>query len=288
MDQESQAPSRTALLVQQALLYCATRLSTAHLVPDEARATILEVLRNLPEGRQAIQELSQRRWLVKAKEWALLPGATVHHAVRKRWMEQEVERAIANGATQLLVLGAGLDTLGLRLVRRHPSLRVGEVDHPASHKQKQQAVGAESGLHLMACDFSHQRLTEVVGPPFDPATPTVVVCEGVLPYLSRTETAALFEDLGGFESVTLLFTFLARHSPTGRMPYGPFMRLFAAFKGEPMRMQMSPDEMKEFVSEMGWTLEEVTHTPALLASTLPAPSYQGPIHDLEAFARAVR
>lgn len=287
-DERRSRPSRTALLVQQAMLYSATRASTAHLVEDEAQQAIREVLENLPEGRKALAELERRRWFVSLREWALLPGASVHHAVRKRWVANQVDRALADGVKQVLVLGAGLDTLGLRLARRNPELTVVEVDHPSSLARKRLAVGPTSGLDLVACDFANTRLPEALGDSaFSPSRPTVVVCEGVLPYLSREETQVLFEDvrtLVGAAS-TVLCTFLAQHSPTGRAPYGPLMLAYASLVGEPLRSQMSPEELTALLAGVGWDVQEVTHTPALLESAFPAPLYRGSIHDLEMFAR---
>jgi O-methyltransferase involved in polyketide biosynthesis len=48
------------------------------------------------------------------------PGIVRHWMLRKRWIESRVRARIAAGASQVVVLGAGLDTLGVRLASELP------------------------------------------------------------------------------------------------------------------------------------------------------------------------
>ena len=56
--------------------------------------------------------------------------------VRSRVAEDELARAVSAGLRQLVVLGAGLDTLALRAPGLAPDLRVYEVDHPGTQAAK--------------------------------------------------------------------------------------------------------------------------------------------------------
>src|SRR3954452_5827753 len=55
-------------------------------------------------------------------------------AARSRFVEDKVAEAVAQGVTQYVVLGAGLDTFAYR--NPFPSLRVYEVDFPATQEWK--------------------------------------------------------------------------------------------------------------------------------------------------------
>jgi methyltransferase (TIGR00027 family) len=55
-------------------------------------------------------------------------------AARSRCAADELKAAIARGATQYVILGAGLDTYAYRSA--HSRLRVFEVDHPAMQAWK--------------------------------------------------------------------------------------------------------------------------------------------------------
>ena len=61
--------------------------------------------------------------------------------------EDELHRAVDAGARQYVLLGAGLDTFGLRQPAWAQSLRVIEVDHPASQEFKRDRV-ASAGLEI--------------------------------------------------------------------------------------------------------------------------------------------
>ena len=65
--------------------------------------------------------------------------------LRKRWIESRVRAKIAAGASQVVVLGAGLDTLGVRLASERPDLRVVEIDHPATLAVKRSVVERKLG-----------------------------------------------------------------------------------------------------------------------------------------------
>ena len=57
-------------------------------------------------------------------------------AMRSRFAEDAAAHAIERGVRQILVLGAGLDTFAYRVERRE-GLRVFELDHPATQRDKQ-------------------------------------------------------------------------------------------------------------------------------------------------------
>lgn len=285
--------SETALLVQQAILFSATRWSTAHLVSEASRDASIRLLSRLPRGRELLRELeTPRRWRVAMRERLVLPGILVHHALRKRWIEERVREAIAGGAGQLVNLGAGFDTLALRLASDHDDLRFIEIDHPATQSAKAQALRGEparSRLELLPVDFTQQTLRERLpeAASFDPTVPTVVVCEGVLPYLDVAEARALFASLVELfgAGVTVIFTFVAERSPTGRQPFGPLLKVMLTVWGESVRLRIEPEALRELVEGEGLTVSTITQTEKLL-ETYGAEGYRGLLHDLEMHAVA--
>ena len=84
-------------------------------------------------GQGAIR-FAGTRWAVaiyEAFDW-MMPGQFEAFAHRKAFCEKQVREGIAAGATQILVLGAGYDTLGWRLASEFPGVRFHEIDHPAT------------------------------------------------------------------------------------------------------------------------------------------------------------
>jgi len=85
-------------------------------------------------------------------------------AVRARFAEDALNRAVARGASQVVVLGAGLDTFAYRNSFAN-SLRIFEVDHPATQAWKRDLLNrAEipipSALTFAPIDFERQTLAQ--------------------------------------------------------------------------------------------------------------------------------
>lgn len=109
-------------------------------------------------------------------------------AVRTRFAEDALSDAIERGVRQVVVLGAGLDTLAYRSAWRD-RVRFFEVDHPATQAWKRQRL-AEAGIPLPSSlvfapvDFQHATVAEgLAAAGFDSAQQTFFSWLGVVPYL---------------------------------------------------------------------------------------------------------
>jgi methyltransferase (TIGR00027 family) len=136
--------------------------------------------------------------VAKAREDPRRGGLRNFIAVRSRFAEESARRAIAEGARQIVVLGAGLDTFAYRL-EAGEGLRVFEIDHPATQAEKRRRlaaadIAAPAHLTFTPCDFERDALGEAlraVG--FDPVRRSFFIWLGVVPYLTE---AAIFSTLG--------------------------------------------------------------------------------------------
>ncbi len=170
---------------------------------------------------------------------------------RSRFAEDTLASAIAHGATQYVLLGAGLDTFAFR--NRSPSIRVFEVDHPATQAWKLDLLAGAS-LHLPATatlvpvDFERQSLAaELSNAGFDPRVRTLFAWLGVIPYLTleafRSTLAVITGsapgsgvvlDYGQPRSVLTPLEQLAHDSLSARV----------ALAGEPFRLFFTPAEIR--------------------------------------------
>jgi methyltransferase (TIGR00027 family) len=107
---------------------------------------------------------------------------------RSRYAEDNLARAVANGVTQYVLLGAGLDTFAHR--NPHPHLHIFEVDHPATQQWKHELLEASSlsepaNLTYTPVDFEHETLPEqLLASGFNPHAPAFFAWLGVVPYLT--------------------------------------------------------------------------------------------------------
>lgn len=109
---------------------------------------------------------------------------------RARFVEDRLEAEVARGVGQVVLLGAGLDTLAQRRRDLGPALEIFELDRPGPQTWKQQRLeetghGRPANLHFVPLDFEGGAwLGPLVAAGFDSARPAVVASTGVSMYLT--------------------------------------------------------------------------------------------------------
>lgn len=123
-------------------------------------------------------------------------------AVRTRLAEEALAAAVARGATQLVVLGAGLDTYAYRgALREH--LQILEVDHPDTQAWKQQklqqaGIAPPPNLRFAPIDFERQTLADgLAAAGFDASRRSFFTWLGVVPYLSEASIDSTLAFIAG-------------------------------------------------------------------------------------------
>jgi methyltransferase (TIGR00027 family) len=111
---------------------------------------------------------------------------------RARFVEDLVEEQIAQGLTQYVILGAGLDTFCQRRLELASKVQVFEIDRPDQQEWKRLRLiklnfGIPTHLHFVPVDFEGgdawcDRLKDAG---FNSARPTVVASTGVSMYLTK-------------------------------------------------------------------------------------------------------
>jgi methyltransferase (TIGR00027 family) len=180
---------------------------------------------------------------------------------RSRFMEDKLAEAVAAGARQYLILGAGLDTSAYRGVAATADIRVFEVDHPATQGWKLERLTA-AGITVTAnvrhvpVDFEVQNLaTELNEAGFQRDCKTFVSWLGVIPYLKRDAASATFQFLGSLPpSSGVVFDYVVSNSALSlleRIAVAAVARRVAN-TGEPFQLSFEPAEMDEFLRERGF------------------------------------
>src|SRR5215472_17754460 len=104
-------------------------------------------------------------------------------AVRSRFSEDELAKAVARGVGQYVLMGAGLDTFAYR--NPHPGLRVFEVDHPATQRWKRSLL-EDSGIAVRPVNFERNSLPRKLAEAgFRADESAFFAWLGVVPYLTE-------------------------------------------------------------------------------------------------------
>jgi methyltransferase (TIGR00027 family) len=268
----NQRPSTTALAVAFGQLLDAHDPELAPLIDAEQRA-LLEacVAAFVPRGPRGLRML-QRPWyrrMMWMVESMTARGIFLHYLMRKRFIEDAVRAAMADGCTQLAVIGAGLDTLATRLAREQPSLRCIEIDHPSTQEVKRAGVadGRPDNLALIGLDLRDRPLDEALrtSSVFDGDAQTVFVAEGLLMYLTGEQAAELFRELRsvGGDGSRVVFTFMESSRPDRvrfkGIPrwYAPLLDFWLARLGEPMQWAIQREALAGWLAPLGWSLLDI-------------------------------
>jgi methyltransferase (TIGR00027 family) len=181
-------------------------------------------------------------------------------AARSRIAEDALTVAAERGARQLVVLGAGLDTLAYR-TPLSGRLRIFEIDHPATQLWKRQllagaAIPLPNTLSFVPIDFERETLGNALAAAgFDPAQRTFVSWLGVVPYLTEQaifSTLAFIAGLpGGADVVFDYVNPAASVAPAGRAAHQALAARVAA-RGETFRSYFDTGRLCAELSAIGF------------------------------------
>jgi methyltransferase (TIGR00027 family) len=209
-------------------------------------------------------------------ERALAPGIIRHWVLRKRRIESLSRAAAAEGFSQLVVLGAGLDSLAFRLAAEHVIARAIEVDHPATQAIIRAGAGPHTRVALVPADLSAPGSLDALSghPSFDRARPTLLIAEGLLMYLAEPQVRALLRAAAALPCPRARLIASYMDSPPGQLVgFHTQSRLIHAWlrrRGEPMRWSITDGPAAAFLAECGWRRRELIRAADLVAELDPA------------------
>ncbi len=258
--------SSTARFVSNGIYWVSQHPRLSVEVPDPLARWTGELTRCLLEtGSHGPPGLARRLLLLKAglMQACAVPGIYLHQVLRKRLIESLAEQAIENGTRQVVVLGAGFDTLGLRLAERHPDCRVLEVDHPATQRAKRSILEhttlPSEGCRFLPADLGREGLQSVLEscPDHDPDRPTLFIIEGVTMYLEEPEIRRILAEVARHSGGSaLLFTYMEEYKP-GCFGFQNARRVaswWLALRHERFTWGIHPDRLPGFLSESSFEL----------------------------------
>jgi methyltransferase (TIGR00027 family) len=199
--------SRTALLIAASLVLLHRDPKHSGLVSKTSADLCAHVLETYSSQTRLFLKIVRQGWfrpIAKLIDRITIPGILLHYALRKKCIATLARSAITNGATQVVVVGAGFDPVSLELQLDFPVAEFWEIDHPATQRQKVRAlpkIGAER-LHFVAVDLSTTGLDRegLIKSSFDPTQRTFWIAEGLLMYLRSENVSSLMRTLSSLSA----------------------------------------------------------------------------------------
>lgn len=192
-------------------------------------------------------------------------GMTRYLRARTAFVDRSVVAALDTDVPQALVVGAGYDGRALRYAR--PGVAWFELDHPDTQADKRERLtrlGIESGhITFVPAEIG---VVDVPGAlaaaGHDAARPTVVLVEGLAPYLSLPVFTGLLADLAsraaGGSTLALELPLVPRTDEARARR----ARLEQAVgdRGEPLRSAVEAGDVERVLAEAGWTVRTARST----------------------------
>lgn len=216
---------------------------------------------------------AQRFW--RSMERATLPGVVSHYLNRKARIESAVrDLLMGKMVSEVIVLGAGLDTLAARLAPQFPGVAFIEVDHPATQSVKREGLAragnSPKNLTLEACDLQTALPAALL---IKTEVPRVVIAEGLLMYFDAERVKQILRAAMTGSHTHVLFTYMEARAD-GAMGFEPHSTLIGCWlriKGEPFKWAIKFSEVDELAESLRAQL--IAHTRAEDFSSASPPSF---------------
>ena len=180
-------------------------------------------------------------------------------AIRTRFFDRVVLRALDAGVRQVVIAAAGYDGRALRYHRG--GVRWIELDHPDTQRDKLErihALGIRAGhIRFVPADFTRDDVAAgLLDAGCDPAIPSVVLAEGIAVYLEPAVLEQLLRDLRsavGPGSRLAISLSLQTDAPERLERRRAFRERVAAL-GEPVRSELTSASAGALLRRAGWRM----------------------------------
>jgi len=178
---------------------------------------------------------------------------------RSRYAEDNLASAVAAGAVQYVILGAGLDTFAYR--NPLASLQVFEVDFPATQEWKRDmlrsaAIAEPANLTYVPLDFEHQTLAAgLADGGVDAQRPTFFTWLGVVPYLTVPAfraTLDLVANMPAGSGLTFDYALSDEELSPARQRARKALASRVAAAGEPFRLFFRSEQLENELKSAGF------------------------------------
>jgi methyltransferase (TIGR00027 family) len=175
--------------------------------------------------------------------------------LRTRYLDDILDKQIAAGCRQVVVLGAGLDTRAVR--KSSADVTYFEIDHKATLELKR----ARGDTHFIAGNYVNDGLIRLLlmnG--FDPELPTYLIWEGNTMYLPLARDKAILHQLkGNLKRVSVSFDYFATAMIAKTTGVGGLTRMTDNFERMHARWITGFDDIMALADEVDLSVvEDVT------------------------------
>lgn len=202
-------------------------------------------------------------WMPHVMELAyhlVTPGCYLYLHMRCRVIDKIVENAAAEGFSQFVIIGAGLDSRPYRYRDKLKDVRIFELDHPMTARLKQARLRRWGGdfSHVtyvdidLAQDSLEKKLTQAG---FDFGAKSILMAEGLVYYLQESTVFRMLESLVRVATGSILvfdYVIKAAHENPASAYGGEKIVRYLQRKNEPIQFSIDPDKIDDLLRPFGF------------------------------------
>ena len=258
-------PSRTSIVVAALRAFGAREPDAMVRNPDSLAERLissdeLQLIKEHPIA-QALGEEYQ-----KARRQREIAGMSNLLLIRTRFIDECLVQALSDGATQVVILGAGFDTRAYRFAHLLKNKMVIEVDYQSTQQIKKRRLAAASipvpsNVRFAEIDFKTDALRDVLlKAGYNVSAKTFFIWEGVSFYLTETAVRETLRTIseGSIVGSSLVMDFAgaALIEMLGKFPGLP-QHKYTTNWGEPWIFGLPDTRESEFFRECGLDVNEI-------------------------------
>ena len=200
-----------------------------------------------------------KTWILNNRYHYYEPAAMAfrtHILLRSRYAEDRLKIAVEQGVSQFLILGAGLDTFAYRQPDWGRNIKILEIDHPASQREKLAAlqhhqIDIPSNVSFLSLDLEKDDLAAALKfTAIDLSNPIFMACLGVLIYLQKNTVEKIFKFASTFAPGSEFVFTISQKKDEDLLKQSAAK---VADVGEPWLTHFNHNALNRFLGELGFS-----------------------------------
>lgn len=283
--------SSTALMIAKSIVFSNNDPNFKKFIDPKMHEINLRFLRSALGKQANLFEFFSNYFLTKifynSLEKMTVPGIKLHYLLRKLKIEEIVTNLCQHPLKikQIVIIGAGADSLGLRIAEKEPQINIIEIDHPNTQTIKKEMfnsykVNRINNFILVPADLSKNSLLTTLSEldAFDFNAKTVFIAEGVFMYLAINEVKNTLNIMHKFPKglAQFIFTYMTPNKK-GKPAFSnqtQFVNLWLKYKKEPLIWSLFPNEIDLLLKELNFNPGEHFDSNKLRQCYLKSPSLE--------------
>jgi methyltransferase (TIGR00027 family) len=255
-------PNFTAWFVMQGTI-AAMRQSDFKAVMDEATLALYQPLSDAASKTRFISRLIHSlpyAWQYWIGGLVTHPDRLRHFCFRKKEIEKQTRKLLEEGGMQqIIVLGAGLDVLSMRLAKEYPAVKFIEIDTKESQDFKASSFQAHQVPLPDNVEFLRGDLREPLpgilnhSMLHNTGAKTLWIAEGFFMFIPQDGVIKLLKEIRECSAIGshMIFTSLPSHKPASLFRY--MLQMFYLRKEEsPYQWTIAFDDVPLFIENLGY------------------------------------